>query len=214
MSKTIKLTKDDGVTLANVEDLYLFKDNYKDVEASDFDRLKEQIKLGEHSPLLITTEGEVLGGNTRLRAYKELGKKTAKVVVVEIVNSSKGVYIVVDGKKSERIFDTVNQAKVELALSHNDEIGKTNELKLGELLTINKIDTELYSVNTKITPVEDILKRLSPDDDGEVESGELDTNNLTHDDDDLIDCPRCKFEIPITEEIIEKVKTILEERGE
>lgn len=34
----------------------------RDVEAKDFERLIEQIKLGEHSTLLVTTDGEVLGG--------------------------------------------------------------------------------------------------------------------------------------------------------
>ena len=80
--KKINFTKADGITTANVKDLFLFKDNPRDVEAKDFERLKKQLELGEHSTLLVTTEGEVLGGNTRLRAYKELGKKTAKVVIV------------------------------------------------------------------------------------------------------------------------------------
>lgn len=194
--KNIDFIKKDGLTLANVDDLFLFKDNYKDVEASDFERLKEQIKLGEHSPLLVTTEGEVLGGNTRLRAYKILGKKEAKVTIVEIVNSSNGVHIVIDGVKSERTFDTVNQAKIELALSHNDEIGKSNEIKLAELLSLNKIDTTLYSVSTRITPVESIITNLSPSDDDESSSGELNAEDYTSEDEDVIVCPRCKFHIP------------------
>ncbi len=202
----IKFIKEDGVTLANVADLFLYKDNPRDVEASDFERLKEQLKLGEHSTLLVTTEGEVLGGNTRLRAYKELGKKTAKVVVVEIVESSKGVHIVVDGKKSERVFDSVNQAKIELALSHNDSICTNNELKLAELMTIHKVPTELYSVATKITPVADILDRLSPSDNDDPTSGELNTGDFLNEDKDVIPCPRCDFEIPINEDLIERVK--------
>lgn len=195
--KSITFIKEDGVTLANVSDLFLFKDNPRDVEAKDFERLKQQLELGEHSTLLVTTEGEVLGGNTRLRAYKELGKKTAKVVVVEIVEKGEEVYILVDGKQSERVFDSVGQAKLELALSHNDSIGTNNELKLAELLTIHNIPTEVYSVSTKITPVEDILSNLSPSsEDDEPVSGELNAEDLINDDKDVIICPRCKFEIP------------------
>lgn len=163
MLKQIKFDRKDGKTTANVADLYLFKDNPRDVEATDFERLKKQIQLGEHSTLLVTTEGEVLGGNTRLRAYKEIGKKTAKVVVVEIVETDEGVHIVIDGLKSERVFETVNQAKIELALSHNDSIGTNNESKLAELLTLNKIDMELYSVSTNIVPVADVVSSVSPD---------------------------------------------------
>ena len=60
MTKKVNFTKADGITTANVEDLFLFKDNPRDVEAKDFERLKKQIELGEHSPLLVTVEGEVL----------------------------------------------------------------------------------------------------------------------------------------------------------
>ncbi len=194
MSKSITFTKDNGVTLAKVADLFLFKDNPRDIEAHDFNRLKEQIKLGEHSPLLVTTEGEVLGGNTRLRAYKELGKENAKVVVVEIVKSGSGkVHILVDGLKSERVFDSVAQAKIELALSHNDSIGTNNELKLAELLTLHKIETTVYSVATKIQPVQDILDKVSPTPiDESASNSEVDTDSMMNG--KTIICPKCHFE--------------------
>ena len=204
---TIKLTKDNGQTYAEVSELFLFKENFRDIETRDFERLKRQLELGEHSTLLVTVEGEVLGGNTRLRAYKELGKKTAKVVIVEIVETSEGVHIVIDGKKSERTFDSVNQAKIELALSHNDSIGTNNELKLAELMTLNKVDTELYSVATKITPVADIVKNLSPSEEDEDASSELNADDYLNEDKDVIPCPRCEFELPISDELLKRVVT-------
>jgi len=212
MTKQVNFIKENGVTLAKVSDLFLYKDNPRDVEAKDFIRLKRQLELGEHSTLLVTNAGEVLGGNTRLRAYKELGKKEVKVVVVEIVETDDGVYIVIDGKKSERSFDTANQAKVELALSHNDSIGTNNELKLAELMTINKIPTELYSVATKITSVDDILKNLSPSDEEPV-SQELNTEDLINQDSDVIPCPRCQFEIKISEALIQRVREYADENN-
>jgi len=211
MTKKINFTKADGITTANVEDLFLFKDNPRDVEAKDFERLKKQLELGEHSTLLVTVEGEVLGGNTRLRAYKELGKKTAKVVIVEIVETSDGVHIVLDGKKSERTFDSVMQAKIELALSHNDSIGTNNELKLAELMTVHNVPTELYSVTTKIVPVGEIVKSLSPsEEEDEDASKELNADDYLNADKDVITCPRCDFEIPISPELIERVRKIIE----
>ena len=213
MSKKIYFFKENGVTYANVSDLFLYKDNPRDVEAKDFERLIEQIKLGEHSTLLVTTEGEVLGGNTRLRAYKKIGKERAKVVVVNIVESSAGVHIVIDEKKSERTFDSVDQAKIELALSHNDSIGTNNETKLAELMTIHKVPTELYSVATKITPVADIVKNLSPEDEDEDASSELNADDYLTKDEKVIPCPRCEFEIHITPEIIEQVKKLIENEG-
>ena len=213
MAKKINFYKENGVTFADVKDLFLYKDNPRDVEAKDFERLIEQIKLGEHSTLLVTTEGEVLGGNTRLRAYKKIGKERAKVVVVNIVESSAGVHIVIDEKKSERTFDSVDQAKIELALSHNDSIGTNNETKLAELMTIHKVPTELYSVATKITPVADIVKNLSPEDEDEDASSELNADDYLNKDEKVIPCPRCEFEIHITPEIIEQVKKLIENEG-
>lgn len=189
----IKFIRENGVTLAPVKSLYLYKDNPRDVEAKDFERLLEQIKLGEHSTMLVTTEGEVLGGNTRLRAYKKLGKETAKVVVVEIVEAGDSVHIVIDGKKSERTFESPNQAKIELALSHNDSIGTNNELKLAELMTVHNVPTELYSVATKITPVADILAKLGPGKENfEDDNQEVNTDDLLAE--DSHECPKCGFE--------------------
>jgi hypothetical protein len=43
--KKVNFTKADGITTANVKDLYLFKDNPRDVEAKDFERLKKTDRI-------------------------------------------------------------------------------------------------------------------------------------------------------------------------
>src|SRR3990167_8263737 len=58
--------------------------NPRSIKEADFERLKKHIEdHGQMQPLVITSDGEVLGGNMRLRAYKELNIKD---VWVETVN--------------------------------------------------------------------------------------------------------------------------------
>lgn len=57
-----------------ISELKNWDKNPRGIKKDDFERLKKQIqKLGQYKPLLITEDGTVLGGNMRLKAYKELG---------------------------------------------------------------------------------------------------------------------------------------------
>lgn len=160
----IEIIATPGKQQAKVSDLFLWKDNPKDVEADDYARLKRQFELGEHSPILITTEGEVLGGNTRLALYKELGKELADVVVVDFQSNKGGkINAYVNGQKAARIFNSVGQAKLEYALSHNGQIGKTNREKLAEMAMIYELPTQVYEVPTYVQPLENVVQSLSPD---------------------------------------------------
>jgi len=156
MSIAIKLTREGGVTIANVADLFPYKDNPKDdISPENLDRLLEQIQLGEHSPLLITETGEVLGGNSRLKAYNVSGKKTAKVIVATFLGNDKDRWtILIDGVESKRTFDTLDQAKFELALSHNDSVNPYNPEKLSRLMKVHELPLSVYSVSTTIKPIE------------------------------------------------------------
>lgn len=151
----IDIEASDGVTVAKLKDLRPYAKNPKD-EASDqdYDRLVSQLKLGEHSPLLITDEGEVLGGNSRIRAYEELGREYVTVVVASFVKAD-GLYAVkINGQVSERRFKSIEQAKAELAISHNDQINPYNVVKLKDLFLSNDLPMGLYSIPSNIVPVE------------------------------------------------------------
>lgn len=158
----IQVTKLPGKQVARVADLSLWAQNPKDVESADYARLRAQYELGEHSPLLITVHGEVLGGNTRLRLYKELGVENAKVVVVDFKQEGDTVSAYVDGTKATKQFSSVEQAKLEYALSHNGQIGRYNREALAELALDYAIDTEIYEVATYVQPVEMVISALSP----------------------------------------------------
>jgi len=102
--------------------------NPRTITKEGFERLKAQIKeLGEYKPLIITPDGTVLGGNMRLRAYKELGYEKCWVNIV----------------KAE-----TEEQKLKYALSDNDQVGEYQKDDLANLIG-NHPDIELdnYSVN-------------------------------------------------------------------
>lgn len=180
-SKTINLEQKNGATYAKVKDLKLWKDNPKYTDGVDFKRLKRQLELGEHSPLLVTPEGEVLGGNQRLRAYKEAQREEAMIVLAELEKQDDGVHVRLNGIEAPRVFESEQQAKLELALSHNDQIGKTDEKKLANLLHVTPIDMEVYRVASVVRPVEDIAFEAGPaadPDERPQDESDVDTSKL------------------------------------
>lgn len=126
-----------------VADLTNWEDNPRSIVKEDFERLKKQIvKLGMYKPLLINENNIVLGGNMRLRALTELGAKEVAVTVVDALTP---------------------EAMLEYALSDNDQVGVTDDLKLAELVHLNPIDTQLYKVQSNVLrPLESIVNPPDP----------------------------------------------------
>ena len=115
-------------TFKKLSELHEWEQNPRRLSPENFDRLKEQLKkLGQYKPLLITSDGTVIGGNMRLKALRDLGEKTAWVSLVE--------------PKDE-------QEKLEYALSDNDRIGSYDESALASLLKDNpEIDLGTYRID-------------------------------------------------------------------
>jgi len=67
-----------------VSALKVWDKNPKNISKKGFDRLLDEMKLGQHSTLLVMPDGTVLGGNQRLRAMKELGIEEAKCIEVDL----------------------------------------------------------------------------------------------------------------------------------
>lgn len=136
--------------------LHGWKDNPRNITTKDYERLKLQIqKLGQYKPILVTKDGEVIGGNMRLKAYQELGITDVWVSEVD--------------PKDE------NQ-KLEYALSDNDRAGYYDDDLLANLIPNYDIDWSQYAVDMK--PPEDIqalIDRIAPveeDEAPEVADGE------------------------------------------
>ena len=123
--------------------------NPRAIKKQDFERLKKQIQeLGQYKPLLITPDGEVLGGNMRLEAYKALGIDDVWVSVVT--------------PKSEA-------EKVKYALSDNDRAGYYVEEELAELvLSVPEIELGDYKIDLgSLTDIQDLINQFSADTYGE-----------------------------------------------
>jgi len=134
--------------------------NPRGIKDEDFARLKKQIKkLGQYKPLLITEEGIVLGGNMRLRAYRELGMEDAWVSIVNPKNEGE---------------------MLEYALSDNDRAGYYEEDKLAELLFKNEdFPTELYKVDLGYQAGLDVLmERFGPQGEREEDVDGLEEDQL------------------------------------
>lgn len=142
--------------IRDISTLYEWKDNPRSIDKKDFERLKGQItRLGQYKPLLITRDGEVIGGNMRLKAYNVLGIKDVWVSVIEPKDDNE---------------------KLEYALSDNDRAGYYDDDMLANLIPNYDIDWSQYAVDMK--PPEDIqqlIDRIAPveeDEAPEVAEGE------------------------------------------
>ena len=158
-----------GKRFVRIDALFRWEKNPKIVLRDDFDRLKRQIKkFGQFKPLIVLDSGEVIGGNTRLEAMKDLG---IKKVWIEIVSP-----------KSDA-------EKVEISLADNDEVGKYVEEDLAELVNEYKDEIELkdYKINFgNSVDLDAMFKNLGPN--GEEKELKKST---------LISCPECGNEFEL-----------------
>ncbi len=131
--------------LRKLLDLTNWDKNPRSIKKQDFERLKKQIKeLGQYKPLLITKDGIVLGGNMRLRAYKELGIEDVWVSVVDAPTEEK---------------------KLEYALSDNDRAGYyDNDLLANLVPEYPDFDWKDYAVDLKPPAnLGDLVEQFSPE---------------------------------------------------
>lgn len=148
-----------------ISELKNWENNPRDIKPADFERLKNQIKkLGIYKPLLINKDNIVLGGNMRLRAYKELGVGEVEVTVV-------------DAQTEAKMF--------EYALSDNDSAGYWAEQDLVGLIESLQNDFKLddYKLNLgEAISLDQILDKFDTSED----VARLDKLN-----DKEVECPEC-----------------------
>lgn len=140
----------EGKTYRKVTEIKEWSKNPRSITKDGFERLKKQIqKLGQYKPLLITPDGEVLGGNMRLKAYKVLGIEDVWVSVVTPKDENE---------------------KLSYALSDNDRAGFYDDDLLANLIPdYPEFDWSGYSVDLKEpTNLQDLLDRFKEVEEDEV----------------------------------------------
>lgn len=139
-----------------ISELKEWDKNPRTISKDAFDRLKYQVeKLKDYKPLLITPDNVVIGGNMRLKAYRELGIKETMVSVVDPKNENE---------------------KWEYALSDNDHVGATDSDMLANEMPNLDIEWSKYAVDIKEpTNLQELLNQFKPveeDEAPEVGQGE------------------------------------------
>lgn len=169
-----------------VTELHEWDKNPKDATPENENRLSYQIDvLGEYKPLLVMKDGTVLGGNRRLKKYKEKGKQEIWTSEIDFVQEGDVWYAVLNGARQNKAFSTKEAGMLEYALSDNDEIGTYNKEKLSSLVQQVTIDSSMYAVSMG-TPI--LVETFEP----KGTSGGTGTgNSTTQTDPDLIECPSC-----------------------
>lgn len=137
--KSIFLTK------IPLEKLYFWDKNFRDISPEAFARLKNKIKeLGVFKPLLAIAGKEdgtyqIIGGNQRLKAYRELGFESADIILFPDLTDNKIITkIALADNQSD---GTTDMEQLSALLAEYDltaaEIGQ-EESKREELLTCPK----------------------------------------------------------------------------
>lgn len=110
----------DGKTFAKLEDLRLWPKNPRKVQDKDLGRLRTQIEqLGVYKPLVVTPDGEVLGGNQRFKVLCELFK--------EFPEKYEFIWV-------SEVEAWTDEERLKFALSDNDAVGSYTREALNEVL--------------------------------------------------------------------------------
>jgi hypothetical protein len=139
-----------------VEQLHNWDDNPKTLSEDGFERLKKQIKLGQHSTLLVMSDGTVIGGNSRLRVMREYNIPTAKCIILDFMPTDDGFVPTLDGEvqkdpeTGEVIkFNSIEDGKLAYALSHNDEVGVYSKDDMANIIPNHDLDWSMFGALTK-----------------------------------------------------------------
>lgn len=156
----------DGKLLASIEDLDPWDENPRVAEDTDIERLKDHISdLGLYKPLVVSSDGRIVGGNMRYRALTEMGYEQAWIALVHPDDEA---------------------TLIEYAMSDNDRIGRYEEGRMADLIRDYGSDLDVAKFKPDFYAPADLSQNLAaemtPDELIELTSGSSDEGRDTPDD--------------------------------
>lgn len=145
----IKIEVINGKSFANLADLKEYEKNPRVISREDYQRLRNLIiELGMFKPNLCMEDGTVLGGNQRLKIYRELKKEKVWVSIVKFIEKEGKIFGVIDGVEMKRAFKSIEEAKFIYAMADNDRAGTSKKELIQSL--IKELDIDVEKENIKI----------------------------------------------------------------
>lgn len=142
-----------------IAELTPWESNPRAIEKHNFERLRDRVSGTQIKPLLVlhhpdpNLNGIVLGGNMRVRAYKELGRDKVWVSIVEFEKQGDRFYPYINGEQDVdkqglfRSFATIEDGMLHYALIDNEEFGHYVDQELAELIQPSQLELDMYTVH-------------------------------------------------------------------
>ena len=156
--------------------------NPRAIKEENYEQLKHDLQRQQFKPLLILDDGTVLGGNMRIRAYKELGISDVWVSVVSLKEDNELITSYVNGNKDES-FQSKGDAMLHYSTIDNSPYGYNDKEKMAELFELSTLPVENYFASfDEAKSINDILEEFGP---SEEEEESKEPNKIT--------CPDCGY---------------------
>lgn len=142
--------------------------NRRNIDEKNFERLVEQMKMGDHSTWLITSENMIVDGNMRKKAALSAGWEMVDCKVLSFLSEEgKGWYAVIDGEvvKDHGVipfyYSSIDAGITAYALSRNGTMGYYNDEIFNDMPQID-IDWSLFPLDIKPPKdIQEIMKEMA-----------------------------------------------------
>jgi len=131
-------------TMVKLSELHLWEQNPREV--IDLKRVTNDMKGLQTVPLLVMSDGTILGGNSRYQGMLAAGKKDVWVSVVEF-DAENGKYIpYINGERDIKEFNSISDGMTHYALKNNQEYARYLEDEVIELTQDSMLDFDEYTL--------------------------------------------------------------------